>query len=67
MSKWKKVIYASDCEPCEMCEEPVCPVCRVHYADCECPGPTQDDEYEYKTIDGVECARKLPQDEDPRQ
>ena len=59
MSEWKKVLYAHDCTPCDMCEEPVCPTCEVHYADCDCPGPHQDDEYQYRTIDGVEHARRL--------
>lgn len=49
----KKVVFAYDCEPCEMCGEPVCPECHVHYADCECPGPHQDDLFEYSEIDGV--------------
>ena len=39
---WRKVIMASDCKPCDCCGEPFCPVCEDHYADCECPGPTQD-------------------------
>ena len=59
MSDWVKVVYASDCDECEMCGEPVCPVCKVHYFECDCPSPTQDDEYEYREIDGVEMARKI--------
>lgn len=56
---WKKVVHACDCEPCAMCEEPVCPVCTEHYADCECPGPTQDDEYEYRDGPNGMEAREL--------
>lgn len=41
------VRFASDCDPCECCDEPWCPSCGDHFADCECPGPTQDDEYDY--------------------
>jgi hypothetical protein len=59
MNEWQEVVYAHDCEACDMCEEPVCPKCEVHYADCPCPGPHQDDEYEYQTIDGQEMARRL--------
>ena len=59
IGEWQKVIHAHDCFPCELCGEPVCPSCKVHYADCSCPGPTQDEEYAYKTIDGVEHARRL--------
>ena len=67
MSEWKKVVFASDCRPCEACGEPVCPVCSVHYAECDCPGPTQDDEYEYKSSgDGNNLlARALPDDDEP--
>ena len=59
MGEWRKVTFAHDCSACEMCEEPVCPVCEVHYAECGCPGPHQDDEYEYEEIKGVLMARKL--------
>lgn len=31
---------------------------RIHYADCSCPGPHQEDEFEYREIDGVLCARR---------
>ena len=57
--EWRPVIYAHDCELCDMCEEPYCSTCEAHYADCECPGPHQEDEYEYKTINGMEYARRL--------
>jgi hypothetical protein len=57
--KWKKVILAGDCEPCEMCGDPICPVCVEHYAECECPGPHQEDEYEYKLMGDIMYARKL--------
>lgn len=56
---WKKVVFASDCKLCELCGEPVCEVCQEHYADCSCPGPTQDDEYEYREMDGILYAREL--------
>lgn len=46
-SKWKRVKYASDCSTCECCGEPFCDECGEHYADCECPGPDQDDEWDY--------------------
>ena len=59
---WIKVVFASDCKLCEMCEEPVCPVCDVHYSDCDCPGPTQDDMYEYKQLDNGDLLAKLISD-----
>ncbi len=55
---WRKVIWAADCKECDCCGEPVCPICDVHYAECDCPGPTQD-EVEYKTINGIEYGRML--------
>jgi hypothetical protein len=60
MGEWLKVVEASDCKHCSECHELVCPVCDDHYADCACPGPHQDDEYEYReTDDGQLEARKL--------
>lgn len=53
----KRVVFAADCVPCECCEEPFCEQCQEHYADCECPGPTQDDEYDYVEVDGVLFAK----------
>ena len=58
MNEWIPVVFSADCEPCDMCEEPVCPKCAVHYAECECPGPMQEDEYQYKEIDGELFARR---------
>jgi len=62
MDTWVKVVFAGDCKPCEMCDEPVCYLCGIHYADCECPGPHQDDEFEYKEIDDGLYARRLESD-----
>lgn len=56
---WKPVVCAADCPDCEACGEPVCPTCGVHYVECSCPGPTQDDEYEYMVIDGKMMARPI--------
>lgn len=60
-NKWVKVIFAADCifeDWDEDFECPVCPVCKTDYSDCDCPGPTMDEEYEYKEIKGVLYARK---------
>jgi hypothetical protein len=43
----KRIVYASDCYPCPDCCEPVCPVCHIHYAECDCPGPDNADDYGY--------------------
>lgn len=45
---WRPVVLAADCAACEYCGELVCAQCQEHYADCSCPGPHQDDEYEYR-------------------
>jgi len=56
---WQRVVFASDCSGCPACGEPVCPVCEDHYAECQCPGPTQDDLFEYEEQDGVLMARPI--------
>ncbi|MHC2400217.1 hypothetical protein ACVMGC_004761 [Bradyrhizobium barranii subsp. barranii] len=41
--EWKPVVFAAECD-----EDGCCPVCKtIDFADCPCPGPTQDG-YEYK-------------------
>jgi hypothetical protein len=57
---WRRVISAADCIDCPACSEPVCPECDAHYADCDCPGPTQDG-IEYEERDGVLYAREIVQ------
>jgi hypothetical protein len=57
---WKKVIYLADCTFADWDDDrevAICPVCKIDYADCDCPGPHQDDEFEYKEIKGVMFAR----------
>jgi len=58
---WVKVVFANDCiyeEWDDDREMPICYKCKIEYANCSCPGPTQDDLYEYKGIDGVLYAKK---------
>lgn len=58
---WVKVVFAADCELCEECEEPICEACDMHYAECPCPGPHQDEEYDYdERLDGLYARRKRP-------
>ena len=57
MVEWQKVIFAGDCDPCDMCGEPVCPVCSMHYAECPCPGPHEDEIFDYKEVDQILYAR----------
>jgi hypothetical protein len=58
---WLTVIFANECD-----DEGNCPVCFTDYTDCPCPGPTMDDDWEYRVVDdeGRRCfearRRKLP-------
>ena len=54
---WQRVKFAHDCSECECCGEPWCDECGCHYDECRCPGPTQDDVYEYSECG--EWAKKL--------
>jgi len=57
--KWRQVSFASDCLGGNETEfGDICSVCGDEYAECDCPGPTQDG-YEYKEIRGVLFARRL--------
>ena len=49
---WQRVVFAAECEP-----DGICPVCGVDYADCPCPGPTMEEEYDYREVNGVLWAR----------
>ncbi len=61
MAKWVKVVFAADCiyEEWDTDKEcPQCPSCGGHYSDCQCPGPSMEDEYDYKEVNGVLYAKK---------
>ena len=58
---WKQVSFSGDClggdedEPGDLCS-----ICGLDYCEeCECPGPTQDDLYEYQEFDGTLYAKPL--------
>jgi len=53
MQPWSIVISIVDLD-----EEGNCPLCQVDYAECPCPGPTQE-EYEYDELDGIMIARRV--------
>lgn len=55
--KWMRVFFSAECD-----EDGNCPACHIDFGDCDCPGPTQEDEYEYDEQDGVLMARRLPPD-----
>ena len=48
MAAWQRVVFAHDCAEDEDTGEPVCPHCEADYADCDCPGPHMEDEYDYE-------------------
>jgi DNA (cytosine-5)-methyltransferase 1 len=55
---WARVVFSADCD-----EDGNCPVCSIDYADCSCPGPTQEDEFEYmEDSDGSLWARRRSPD-----
>lgn len=57
---WRRVSYAGDCIGGDENEPgPECGVCGEYYPECECPGPDQEDEYEYAEFDGITYARTL--------
>ena len=57
------VVQLHQCKPCAKCGHPVCPLCEIHYAECPCPGPHQDD-VECVKIEGVLYGRSSePQEE----
>lgn len=51
---WQRVVFSSECD-----EDGNCPFCEIDYAECGCPGPTQDEEYEYCERDGIMLARRF--------
>ena len=52
---WRKVVFACECD-----DDGNCPRCGIDFAECGCPGPTQDDEYEYlEDASGILWSRRL--------
>lgn len=49
---WRRVVFADDCN-----NDGECPLCGIDYAECPCPGPTQDEDFDYREIGGVLYAR----------
>lgn len=60
MGNWEKIVFADECHSCDCCEEPFCVKHEMHYWECDCIGPTED-EVEYHE-DGVH-ARRIPEDQ----
>ena len=53
--EWKTVVHSCECD-----EDGNCPNCEIDFAECDCPGPTQDG-YEYEERPEGMFARRLPQ------
>lgn len=51
---WRRVVFAAECVGPD---QALCPVCGVDYAECPCPGPTMEEEFEYREMNGVLWAR----------
>lgn len=51
---WRPVVFSADCDA-----DGNCPLCKIDYAECPCPGPTQEDEFEYSSIRGILMAREI--------
>lgn len=52
MRGWTEVVFSADCDA-----DGNCPKCKADFAECPCPGPTQDG-YQYREVSGVLWARK---------
>ena len=63
LKQWTKVLWAEECEPCPLCEDPLCEECEMHYGECPCPGPGNDELYEYKEIKGILHAKSKEESE----
>lgn len=48
LTGWKRVVFSAECD-----DDGNCPVCETDFADCGCPGPTQEDEFEYIEVKGA--------------
>jgi hypothetical protein len=55
---WQAVVHAADLPDCDCCDDKWCPFHEMHFFECGCIGPTQD-EATYKTINGVLFATLL--------
>ena len=47
---WQRVVYLHETWQMAPDDEALCPACGKEFADCPCPGPMQDEEFEYKLL-----------------
>jgi len=41
--KWESIVHADGLDVCPLCGQPFCGKHQMHYADCPCIGPNEDD------------------------
>lgn len=52
---WRIVVFAAECD-----QDGNCPICLdIDFSDCDCPGPTQDEEYDYVICGNTLLARRI--------
>lgn len=60
--RWRRVIFSYECD-----NEGNCPRCRIDYGDCGCPGPSQEEEYDYREdAYGLLALKKVDIEEPPQ-
>jgi len=57
---FEAVVFAADVDDCPDCGEPYCSAHGMHYAECPCLGPTEDDTDYLVSADGVLMGRRDP-------
>ena len=61
---WERVVFSANCTANED-GTLTCPRCGGTYEECPCPGPSQEELYEYSVDDGVMYARRKVEDTRP--
>lgn len=56
--KWMRVVFADELPRCECCGDAWCPKHEMHFSECACIGPTEDD-VEYKEKHGELYGRRF--------
>lgn len=53
-TKGKKLAHSAECD-----KDGNCPLCHADFAECECPAPAQEDEFECDDADGTLWAQEI--------
>jgi len=54
---WLLVVFSADCD-----EDGNCPQCGDDFGECDCPGPTMEDEFDYEFFEGEMYAKPKESD-----